>query len=92
MPETATTHECAGALILQQREFMEFSEISKNPATENALREYRKRRPLGMTADGLRALAGRAIFSWPGEVEMSRPELSDEDVGYTAIDHKEEAE
>ena len=77
-----TTHECAGALVLQQREVMLFQEIAKTET--KALAAYKKQRPNGMTQHGLLSVVERAVFpGWPGEVEMRRDlDLGNKELGY----------
>lgn len=69
-PEDAKTRECAGALILQQREWMLFQEEHAGDVAG-----YRRARPRGLTREGLMAIAARSI-RWPGDVEMSTPDLN----------------
>jgi hypothetical protein len=53
--DDATTHECAGALILQQREWMKMQELGEIPA-------YRKKWPRGLTKEGLLAILNRHLY------------------------------
>lgn len=89
VPEGTTTRECAGSLILVQREFVRFQE-------SDSLREYRRSHPGGLTRDGLavlanRALANRVTFVGDGDPDrvagriglgrgMTLPDLNDVDV------------
>ena len=73
-PDHAETRECAGALILQQREWMAF-QISEMAG--GTLRDYRRARPRGLTRDGLLALVNRHVFGGTpfGGPPMARPDL-----------------
>lgn len=76
VPETATTHECAGALILQQREFMKLQE-----ECEADIPTYRKRWPRGLTKDGIMTILHRHLYGgqpFLGYREMSTPNLNAE--------------
>lgn len=87
-PAGAKTAECTGALILQQREVMNFQAvIAEDPNRRDALREYRRRHPAGMSREGLAEVVSRAVFAgtpFAGGV-MTRPDLSDPDVGYERL-------
>lgn len=74
-PEHAQMRECVGALVLVQREYMTWQEDFKGD-----LKAYRKERGLlGLTRNGLVALADRVIFGGTplsGLPKMPTPELS----------------
>lgn len=73
VPENATTHECAGALILQQRELMYLQD-------EPDLQTYRRNRPLGLTRAGIAEMISRALFGGlpiVGGRAMSKPDLNE---------------
>jgi hypothetical protein len=85
----ARTHECAGALILQQREVHYFQEAcaAAEAAGEErgGLRRYRRERPKGLMRDGLMMVVGMFTFRLPGELEMARPNLNEPAVGYEPL-------
>lgn len=87
-PENARTNECAGALILQQREYMRFQAIveSLSPTERigDAMRRYRAAHPRGLTRDGLVALVERAMFGGSplDNLAMTKPDLNQDDVGH----------
>lgn len=83
------THECAGALVIVQREFMVFQELAQaNPKSKKTLQLYRKARPHGLTRNGLVAMLERAMLggSFLNPVAMARPDLNDQEIGYPAVD------
>lgn len=81
-PEDAKTKECAGALILQQRELVVLDRLMKaGDDSSQTLRRYKKLRPGGLTRDGLAILAWNAQFGavpLMGGREMGRPNLNAE--------------
>lgn len=86
-PEGMEPRECAGSLIVCQREAVIFDAIAKEPevdATKSGLRAYRERRKGGMTREGLAEVISRYFFGGTplGGGEMSRPDLNDSDVGH----------
>lgn len=86
VPTDARTLECAGALILQQRELMRF-QGAMNGIDKRAqvFATYRKQNPNGMTLRGLGSIIERSIFGGVlGGVKMSRPDLRAE-VGYQRL-------
>ena len=71
VPEGTTPVECAGALILQQRELMQLQAVGD-------IRAYRRARPKGLTVEGIRVLLHRAMFGgvpMVGGVPMAKPDL-----------------
>ena len=87
------THECAGSLILQQREFMRFQEyvIAQPEAKRGSLfKLYRLESPNGMTLEGLRAMVARVMFGGTplGGIKMTALELGDPEIGYPKIGGK----
>jgi hypothetical protein len=89
LADREVTNECTGALVIVQREFMVFQNICQaDPKSKTSLQQYRKQRPNGMTRDGLIAIVERSIFggSSLNPIAMSRPNLGDEEIGYSAID------
>lgn len=69
-----TVHECTGALILQQREMMNFQACKSLPT-------YKAQHPKGMTRTGLLVLVERSMFGGVpvlgGGVAMARPNLNE---------------
>lgn len=53
--ENATTYECAGAIILQQREVMWLQRYDD-------YRDYRRNRPMGLLREGLAETVSRVMF------------------------------
>lgn len=76
--EGTQTHECTGALVLQQREFMKFQDALERPFASYA--HYSPR----MSKRGILAIVERAM-SWPDQIPMARPDLSDPEVGYPPL-------
>jgi hypothetical protein len=87
-PAGAKTTECAGALILKQREFMRYQAIMAEHPGEDArvvMRHYRAAHPHGLTLDGLRAMLARAMFDgtpFGGKVPMAKPNLNQDGIGH----------
>lgn len=82
------THECAGALTLQQRELMKYQEIAiADPQSKKTLANYKKQHPKGLTRFGLVSLVERSIFGGTGldSVKMSTPDLNDTEIGYGVL-------
>lgn len=82
-----TTHECAGALTVVQREFMKFQEIAEADPKGKTLQQYKKLYPKGLTRYGLVAIYERAVFGNSGlaGTAMSMPDLNDGEVGYDVL-------
>lgn len=74
VPEGTTTHECAGALVLQQREAMVLQEVYGSD-----LRAYRRARPRGLTRDGIAEIVSRFLFAGTpfGGLPMAKPDLNE---------------
>lgn len=78
VPETATTHLCAGAEVLQQREVMKLQAIGGDVSA------YRRRWPRGLTTEGLRAIVVRHLYGGVpmvggvplGKVNLDEPGVS----------------
>lgn len=88
--EREVTHECTGALIVVQREFMRYQEILEQHPEADArevMRLYREQRPGGLTRDGLVQVLERAMFGGTalGGIVMARPNLNDCEVGYEPL-------
>lgn len=85
--EREVTHECAGALVLVQREFMTFQKMGEADPNGQTLKRYRRERPNGLSREGLVAVLERATFGGTvlSPVAMARPDLSDVEIGYAAI-------
>lgn len=77
-PAGTATHECTGAVILVQREYMRFQAIAEESGA-NALRHYRATHPRGLTKQGLAAVVQRLIFGGSplDGTPMSRPNLNE---------------
>lgn len=83
-----TTHECAGALTIVQREFMKFQELAEaDPKSKKTLQQYRKLYPKGLTRYGLVGIYERFVFGNSGlaGVGMSWPDLNDTEIGYDVL-------
>lgn len=83
-----TTHECAGALTLQQRELMKYQDIAlANPKSKRTLQDYKKQHPKGLTRNGLVSLVERSVFGGSSfdRVAMSTPDLNDVEIGYDVL-------
>lgn len=89
LADREVAHECAGSLVLTQREVMRFQDLAHaNPDSDRVLAMYRKRHPNGMTREGLVAIVERHVFGGTplGGVKMSKPDLGDPEVGYPPLD------
>jgi len=86
VPDGTTIHECSGALIVQQREFMNFQLVAKTAPGKTALKVYKQQHPNGMTREGMLVMLERAMFGGTalGGMKMSSLDLGDEGVGYPA--------
>lgn len=86
-PRHVRTRECAGALILVQREFMRFQAALRDGEDLAACYErYRNANPNGLSLNGLRTLVARTVFAGtPGVLRMTRPGLNDPAVGYRKL-------
>jgi hypothetical protein len=79
-PEGSTTLECAGSLILKQRELMRFQKLAERHPGKDSFKLYRHAHPLGLTRDGLWAVVDRALFGGVpliGGLKMTRPDLNE---------------
>jgi hypothetical protein len=79
-PATVQTRECAGALILVQREMM----IAQAMA-DKGFKRYRRERPFGLTICGMRVIVERVLFAGLSSCKMGRPNLADADVYYEPL-------
>lgn len=87
-PETARTNECAGALVLKQREFMRYQALvdaypDETPA--QIMRRYRQAHPRGLTRDGLVQVLSRAMFDGTpmgARLPMAKPNLNQQGIGH----------
>ncbi len=79
-PPDFVPRECAGALILKQRETMRFQrecERAKAEGRNNALRRYRGENPAGLTKAGIIDVVERATFGRAGLARpMTMPDLN----------------
>jgi hypothetical protein len=82
VPPDTRTRECAGALILKQREVMVLQEVYGSDP-----RAYRRGRPHGLTSQGVLAVVERAIFGGGpiGGIVMTRPNLNEPGIGYPPL-------
>lgn len=87
LADRENTNECAGALVLQQREVTEFQDIALADPKGPSLKTYRSLRPQGMTRNGLAEIISRAMFrgTMLAGTNMSTPDLNDEEIGYPVI-------
>lgn len=81
VPKEAKTRECAGLLILQQREAMRFQVACKEADAEkkhDGLKRYRKAHPGGLLRSGVRVIVERSMFSGTvlGGLKMAKPDLN----------------
>jgi hypothetical protein len=84
--DRSTTNECAGALVLQQRELTVFATIAESAPRGQGLRLYRAQRPGGLSRRGLIALVERSAFgSAFGDVAMTTVALNDMEIGYSKV-------
>lgn len=73
VPSHVTTRECAGAIILQQREMDTLQRMDDFKA-------YRKARPMGLTREGVAEMISRIMFAGMpmiGGRPMPRPNLNE---------------
>lgn len=80
VPEKATTLECAGSLILKQRELKRFQRLVLDNPGGDPFKLYRQQHPRGLTRAGLLAVVQRAMFGGMpviGGLEMTRPNLNE---------------
>ena len=70
-PEHAQVRECAGAVILAQREMQVASDLADAQPDADLGALYAQHRPGGMTREGLLSWFARLV-TWPGDVPMRR--------------------
>jgi len=80
IPDTVQTRECAGALILVQREMMIAQAIP-----DKGFRRYRRERPRGLTIAGMRCIVERVLFARLSTNPMGRPNLDDADIQFEPL-------
>jgi hypothetical protein len=87
LADRVTTHECAGALTLVQREFMKFQELAEADPKGKTLQQYKKLYPKGLTRYGLVGIFERSMFGSTvlDGVAMTLPDLNDVEIGYDAL-------
>jgi hypothetical protein len=78
------TRECTGSLVLVQREFMRLQASIKAHAARG-LKLYRQAHPAGLTTDGARCTLARAMFCYPGELPMAKPNLNQPGIGHQPL-------
>lgn len=70
VPADTVTRECAGVLVLIQRELQIVDTLARNlPPHQDLTKQYRKLRPRGLTLDGLAENMHRYLFSRVSGVE-----------------------
>jgi hypothetical protein len=79
-PDTVQTRECAGALILVQREMMIAQAIP-----DKGFKRYRRSRPHGLSLCGMRVVVERVLFAGLSTCKMGRPDLNLADVQYEPL-------
>lgn len=79
-PDDATAMECAGSLIVKQREFMY---LQHDYAAD--IPTYRAARPKGLTRHGIAALLERLVFGGALGLRMTTPNLNLPDVQYPPL-------
>lgn len=83
------TRECAGAVILQQREVMIFQAICKERdavGKNDGFAVYRRARPRGLTRDGLANVVADFLFqNTPLGRDHGQPNLAIDAVGYPPV-------
>lgn len=92
-PPGTPTRECAGALVLVQREMTRVqdhvADCDTPAAARAAFREYRREHPTGLTLDGyLRHAIDMTFAEVPmlgGGLKVATPDLNDESVGYARL-------
>lgn len=82
--ERPVTHECTGALIVQQREVMRFQECcheAEEDGKKDGFQRYRRKYPKGMTRNGLAEVAFTFVSGGGfGGMPMAKPDLNQTDV------------
>jgi hypothetical protein len=81
------THECAGALIIVQREFMRAQRAMQEADAEgkrDGLKRYRAAHPKGLMRDGVFAVVERAMFGGSAldRLAMAKPDLNEPGIGH----------
>jgi hypothetical protein len=87
LADREVTHECAGALVITQREMMRFQGLTEANPGGAALKNYKRQHPKGLTRDGLVSLVERSVFGGTGldRVKMALPDLNDTEIGYDVL-------
>lgn len=81
-------HECAGYLILVQRELAKFGHICEERdklGLKDGFRAYRREHPMGLLRDGLAKHGFNMAMVWPGNPAARLMDISDPDVGYPPL-------
>ncbi len=79
--ESAVLRECAGSLILKQREFARFRALAIDSEEPDPMGAYRRLHPGGLTFRALAKLVERCVYGQLGGVPMSAPDLNQADLG-----------
>lgn len=86
VPEGTVLRECAGSLVLIEREANRFEEIVK---AGGSLADYRRAHPMGLTRDGILSIVGRSFSAVPiigdGRPKMTAVDVDDPAVGYERL-------
>lgn len=80
VPDDTQTHECTGALILQQRELMLFQKCADEAHAAGTKDAFKRFKAAGgtMAKGALAYIVQRAMFGgMPGSIRMSRPDLNE---------------
>lgn len=85
VPEGTKAQECAGAAILQQREFMRFQVLTKGRNPKESKNAYLAQHPGGMTINGLRVIMEKSMFTLPGERPPLVTNLNEPDIHHDAV-------
>ena len=89
--EGAQVRECAGALILQQRELMIYQEVAHQHENDpqQSMPAYRQARPRGLTKDGFQAMIERYLVGGSvmggGKPVMHTPDLNNAEVSHPEL-------
>lgn len=87
--DRGVTHECAGALILAQREVAKFSQAAhdaEDAGTNDAMRRYRDGRRGTMTRDGLAEVVWNTVVRGvPGQLDARKVNIGDQEIGYEPL-------
>ena len=83
-----TMHECAGYLILVQRELAKFGHICKQReklGLKDGYAVYRREHPMGLLREGLTVHSFNMAVTFPGDVPARVMDIGDQDIGYPPV-------